>query len=254
MTQPDSTFTAYIDESGCSGDKFGNGSSDFLAIGATIIRDELLPGAMSIFDAARESAGSSTKYKKFSKENGKNRYLLTQKLGTAKLATCLVAIHKPSMQGTHIRDNHANEYNYLLKMLIERISWAVRDARELSGRKNGPCHLVLSEQRMYPYDEMFNYFAKLRKGAHNCRAEWKWISGEQPEIIRHEDETPVHLADIVASAFAMAIEPKDHGMTDDRFLRNFAGTIYQKHDKLFGLKLFPDREMRQRTEALQRLL
>jgi hypothetical protein len=107
---------------------------------------------------------------------------------------------------------------------------------------------------MYPYEEMFDYFRKLRRGAYNCRAEWAALSDEDPAVEKHEDETPVHLADIAASSFAMAIEPKMFGMTDDRFFRNFGPTIYAKHGKRFGRKLFPDREMQEKAAALQKVL
>jgi hypothetical protein len=254
MTGNLSTFTAYVDESGCSGNKFGDGSSQFLAMAAVIIRDDWLPEVMGVFDEARQERAVAVSFQKFSKETDKNRFVLSRLIGQRKVGTCFVAIHKPSMQGSYIRANHSNEYNYLLKMLIERVSWAVRDAKTLPNRQNGPCSIVLSEQRMYPYDAMFDYFQKLRNGAHNCRAEWGWIADTEPAVIQHNNEQPVHLADIAASAFAMAIEPKMHGMTDDRFFRNFSSTIYRKHGKTFGLKLFPDREMKDQAQGLVKLL
>lgn len=254
MARNVSTFTAYIDESGCSGGKFGAGSSQFLGMAAVIVRDSKLAEVMELFDCARSDLNSAKPFSKFSEESTKGRFLLSRHLGAAKIATCFVGIHKPSMAGSYIRDNHANEYSYLLKMLIERVSWAVRDAKVPVGWQNGKCSLVLSEQRMYPYDEMFDYVRKLRRGAHNCRAEWDAISGDELAVIKHANEEPIHLADIAASSFTFAIEPKSFGMTDDRFFRNFGPTIYQKHGKRFGLKLFPDKEMKATTEALNKLL
>ncbi|QHL91627.1 DUF3800 domain-containing protein [Sphingomonas changnyeongensis] len=254
MTRNLSTFTAYVDESGCSGSKFGDGSSQFLGIAAVIVRDSRLSEVMGLFDKSRELLNSAKPFRKFSEENAKGRFALSQQMGKAKICTCMVAIHKPSLAGTHIRENHANEYNYLLKMLIERISWAVRDAAQMPGGQNGKCSLVLSEQRMYPYDEMFAYLKKLRLGAHNCRAEWGVISEAEPVVLKHENEKPLHLADIAASSFTAAIEPKSLGMTDDRFFRNISPTLYQKHGKRFGLKLFPDKHMKSVSEALNKLL
>lgn len=42
-------------------------------------------------------------------------------------------------------------------------------------------------------------------------------------------------------------------MTDDRFLRQFGPTIYKKYGKMFGMKIFPDKEMKETTENLQKL-
>jgi len=242
-----STFTAFIDESGCSGGKFGEGSSEFLVMGATVIRDKYIAEVLKIFDAARDIRASQKTFKKFSKENDINRYVLTSLIGQSKVRTCFVAIHKPSMQGTYIRDNHANEYNYLFKILLERISWIVRDAPIIKNG-NGPCRIVLSEQRMYPYEDLFDYLDRLKAGKHNCSAAWEHLSDETPSILQHEDETPVHIADIAASSFAMAIEPKSHGITDDRYIRNLSPTIYCRYGRAFGVKLFPEREMRQRMQ------
>jgi hypothetical protein len=49
----------------------------------------------------------------------------------------------------------------------------------------------------------------------------------------------VHFGDIVASAFHRAIDPKKHGMTDDRFARNLIPTIYSRSGRPYGLKIFP---------------
>lgn len=115
-----SNFTAFIDESGCSGDQYANGSSAFLAMGAVIIRDDFLASVMDAFDEAREERQTTKAFKKFSKESDKTRFVLSKVIASKRLQTVFVAIHKPSMSGSYIRDNHANEYNYLLKMLIER--------------------------------------------------------------------------------------------------------------------------------------
>lgn len=223
-------------------------------MGAVIVRDEFLEDTLAAFDGARGERLQEREFRKFSEENDKGRFVLSQQIAAKKIRTAFVAIHKPSMLGSYIRDNHANEYNYLLKMLVERISWAVRDAATLPGRPNGPCSLVLSEQRMWPYPEMFAYIQKLREGQHNCRAHWEAISADEPDVVPHQNEQPIHLADIAASAFAMAIEPKMHGMTDDRFLRQFAPTIYEKHGKRFGLKIFPDKEMKGLATDIEKVL
>ena len=249
-----SNFTAYVDESGCSGDKYGTGSSSFLAMGAVIVRDDFLQDAVSVFKEAREEIGHKNEFRKFSEENDKRRFVLCRGLAGKRLRTAFVAIHKPSLAGSYIRDNHANEYNYLLKMLIERISWAVRDAPQIAGQVTGTCRLVLSEQRMWPYPEMFSYLQKLRGGSHNCKAHWPAMSGAEPDVVKHLNEQPIHIADLAASAFAMAIEPKMHGITDDRFFRLFGPTIYSKYGRKFGLKIFPDKEMQEQSTKLLKLL
>ena len=58
---------------------------------------------------------------------------------------------------------------------------------------------------------------KFGRDRYNCSAEWDYLD-ETIKVIPHENvEQPIHTADIVASAIHKAIEPKRHGMIDDRF-------------------------------------
>lgn len=95
---------------------------------------------------------------------------------------------------------------------------------------------------MYPYEKMASYMEKLRKGGHNCSAEWAFIDPDL-EVMPHADEHPIHLADYAASALHMACELKQHHMTDDRFQRNLHPVLYKRQahgkNKVYGLKFFP---------------
>lgn len=98
---------------------------------------------------------------------------------------------------------------------------------------------------MYSYDDFLTYLNKLRSEKnHNCRIEWEYLHiSDQIEAIPHADETAIHIADIAASAFHRAIEPKDHGMVDERFEINLAPALYRRHGKLYGIKLFPTQQI-----------
>lgn len=160
-----------------------------------------------------------------------------------------VALHKPSMAGSFTRAHHLEEYQYLCKFAIERVSWIARDSAAAKRMPDTKCKLIFSEQSMYPYDSLIEYLGKLRNGRmrYNSSIEWDYID---PEIgyMPHRDEHPIHLADIAASALHKAIEPKRHGMTDDRFQRNLGQAIYRKHSKPYGIKLFPGKEIGEMKE------
>lgn len=146
------------------------------------------------------------------------------------------------MNAPHIRSNHGHEYNYLFKMTLERISWFVRDHYQREPGKDRTVAVTLSEQKMYPYSDMLSYMKRLRGGGHNCSVEWDFVDPSLA-VTPHVDETPIHLADFAASALAMACEPKQHEMTDDRFQRNLSPVIYKRRahgvTKHYGLKFFP---------------
>lgn len=146
------------------------------------------------------------------------------------------------MNAPHIRAHHGHEYNYLFKMVLERVSWFARDLYQNQPGQDRNVKLTLSEQKMYPYEEMATYMEKLRKGGHNCSAEWAFINPDL-EVAPHVDEHPIHLADYAASALHMACEPKQHQMTDDRFQRNLHPILYKRRvrgeNRMYGLKFFP---------------
>lgn len=235
-----SEFVAFVDEAGCSGGKFGLGSSRFLVMGAVITRRCNLDDVLAVFREAREERGRGDKpFRKFSKSPDKDNFVLTKLLGRKPVKVAFVGFHKPSLAGTHIRANHGNEYNYMTKFMLERISWAVRDATKTGG--NHKADVFFSHQDMYPLGDLGQYIEKLKRGAgrYNTRANWEHLGEFLDEP--HADEGNMHLADLAASAFHMAVEPKQHDMTDERFLRNLLGRLYRGRDQRpFGLKLWPE--------------
>ena len=154
----------------------------------------------------------------------------------------MVALHKPSMAGSHIRSNAQKEYQFLVKWALERVSWIARRSAKARGGKpeENCCQLIFSEQKSYSYAELCDYLNKLQRGKerYNCSIEWDYLHTEVG-YERHRNEQPIHFGDIVASAFHRAIEPKIHDMTDDRFARNLIPTVYNRNGKYYGLKLFP---------------
>ena len=244
-----SEFVALIDEAGCSGGKFGKGSSEYLVMVAVVVRRCNLDNALAVFDEARaERCCEGKTFRKFSKSNDKDNFVITKLLGRKPIRTAYIGFHKPSLAETHIRKNHGNEYQYLSKFMIERISWAVRDAEKLGG--NQKCDLIFSQQDMYDLSEFTDYVTKLRlgRGRYNTRANWEHIGNISEEP--HADEGPTHLADSAASSFHMPIEPKLYGMTDERFFLNLSqATLYRgREGKPFGLKMWPEQAIKPAKE------
>ncbi|NYS26553.1 DUF3800 domain-containing protein [Rhodobacteraceae bacterium 2376] len=236
-----SEFIAFIDEAGCSGDKFGRGSSQFLVMGAVIVRRSNLSSVLNAFDEARKERGKGAdiSFRKFAKASEKDNFVLTRLLGRKPIKTAFIGFHKPSLAGTHIRANHGSEYNYLTKFMLERVSWAVRDAPKPCG--DHTAEVVFSHQDMYPLHDLQDYIERLKRGSgrYNTRANWEHLSAFTGEA--HSDEGRMHLADLAASSFHMAIEPKMHNMTDERHFGNLLPRLYRgAQNKPFGLKMWPE--------------
>lgn len=236
----DSRLICFLDEAGCSGDQYGKGSSQFLVVAGLVMARRDLELVPVFFDNCRKEKGAATVFNKFSKCGDRDRFLLTRNMGRLPVRIVQVAVHKPSMTGSFTRSNHKLEYQYLCKLVVERVSWIARDSARNHPGENNTCQLVFSEQTMYPYQDMAEYFSRLRRGRRkfNNSAEWAHIANEL-DITQHRNEEPIHLADIAASALHCAIEPKTHGMTDDRFQRNLHPVIYKKNDMKYGIKIYP---------------
>lgn len=82
----------------------------------------------AIFDGGREERGHNRRFKKFSSSNDKDNFVLTKLISQQKIRLIQVAAHKPSLDGSWIRSNHKNEYQYLMKFALERISWVARNS------------------------------------------------------------------------------------------------------------------------------
>lgn len=248
-TTPEPRLVAYIDEAGCSGDKYGTGSSKFLVIGAAVFSLTDEPAILSLFEAARAERGHNKAFLKFSKNNEKDNFVLTKELAKHPVRITQVALHKPSMAGSHIRTNHQEEYQYLTKFAIERVSWIARDAARGRDPKWHTVKLIFSKQELYPYEDIAKYLNLLRdgRGKYNCSIEWDYIH-ETFTAQKHKDETGIHIADLTASSLHKALEQKQHDMTDDRFERNLMPILYRKHGRCFGIKLFPRKEIQSLLE------
>ena len=209
-------------------------------MGALVVRRCNLDNVVAVFHEAREERSKGNKpFRKFAKAPEKDNFVLTKHLGRKPIRTAFIGFHKPSLVGTHIRASHGSEYNYLTKFMLERISWIVRDASSAGG--DHKAEVVFSHQDMYSVTELHSYIAKLQrgKGRYNTRANWEHLGDFTSES--HVDEGRMHLADLVASSFHRAIEPKQHGMTDERYFRHLLARLYRGRDaKPFGLKLWPE--------------
>jgi hypothetical protein len=241
-------FDAFFDEAGEHGDLFGNGSSRWIVMGAVIL-PRAYPGLIDdFFREAHNLAERRNQFKKFSHRRLRDvdRHVLTKLFPDFPITTVQVGFYKPSLGANWMRKNFIREYNYLIKFTLERISWAVRDLCNASRLREATCTVTFSQGEMHSYEDVSAYLRRLRQGhgRYNCSAEWCFID-PKVHLLPHADETETHLADITASALHRALEPKQADITDDRFERNLARTLYRRNRSVYGLKLFPSNAVQQ---------
>lgn len=243
-----SGFVAFVDESGCDGFEFSNGSTEFLVIAAIVMRRSNLSQLEDAIGAARAEAqkppGWAFKTFKKLKSSESQRWLLAKHFSSIRCRGVAVAIHKRGLQAASWQENQEDIYFHASKFLVERISWACRDTHSAQRESDPLCEILFSKQGKIRYENFQAYIAKLRESRqYNCRAEWLHIDESRIMAESHSDSDYRHLiADHFASAIGCALEAKMYGIFDDRYARIWAQKIYDYNGKKLGngLKFWPE--------------
>src|SRR4029079_7311328 len=146
------SYIAYIDESGELGSAYDKGSSEFLFMGAEIFPAWIPSLAKTLFEHAREiHPGIAKPCPKFQNCNDRSKHILSSLVAQYPIWTVHIGGDKPALTGKNIGLNKNRLYAYLLKFLLERISWFVRDQNHCHDPANYRCHLVFSKNESLPY-------------------------------------------------------------------------------------------------------
>lgn len=243
-------FTAYIDESGCDGFNFDGGSTGFLVLGALICRTANLgqyqDATAEIRKAVRKKDGwIFPSFKKLNTAPGQ-RWAIAKYLSATKCQVVAVAVHKPALTEQGWQQNKDDLYFQASKFLLERISWACRDTHNVGpAQPDGKVEIIFCKRGGLRYEDLVTYMNRLREDPkkYATKADWNHLD---PGLVRdepHDNDNPAHLAvDHFASALGCAIEEKDHGMFDDRYIRLWADRFYRSNGRVVGngLKVWPN--------------
>jgi hypothetical protein len=131
---------AFIDESGDAGFKIGKGSSPYFVIAVILFEDEINAEetALSI-KKLRRSLGKPDDFEfKFNKCNRQYREQFFAAIENCSFSICAIVFNKRNLYSNYLRENKKNFYNYALKMVLERNSALIKDAKirlDSSGEK-----------------------------------------------------------------------------------------------------------------------
>ena len=245
MGVPD--YYAFIDESGSEGDPDKTGGFEFLNLVAVVVRTRALQCLSDVWDRHRriERKSPGRIWQGFKETNSDaSKYLAASLLAVQPIKYVSVIGHKPSMFKLDHEAQHGDLYFLLSQYLIERISWAVRDANAKQGEADPRVRIVFSERKNTAYDQLIQYvqFVQENRGKVESNADWRFIDRNEIVARPHHTCTPLKSADFIAGAIASAIElNKKYGVSDDRFMIPLHRICYAYNGKRFknGLKLFP---------------
>jgi hypothetical protein len=167
-----------------------------------------------------------------------------------------VLLHKPSLNADEeIAWYHKKHriYFYLVRLLLERVSWSCRDSISVTNRKrgNGTARIVFSAREDLSYDDLAAYFSRLQEM--ETRIEWGVIRPDQFKVLKNGKHPGLQLADAIASGMYCCdhhCEPK----RTDEWARVLKPAVYHYRQKYigYGIKIFPseaEKKMAQRALA-----
>lgn len=131
-------------------------------------------------------------------------------------------------------DDHS--YLYTLRFLLERLSWLARDQQR-------GLHYTLAHVVRFKMERLREYEATLRAQSEaECQIAWAWLDPKGGRIDQPHRCELLQLADVAASATALAFEPDAFGNTEPRYLRELASRLYRRPTGAlmsYGLKMHP---------------
>lgn len=241
------SFVAYVDESGCEGNAVGRGASEFIVVAAIVIRVQNEPMLAEGLAEARITARKPEGWvwKTFKDLNSQSqRWLLCETFAARPIQCVAVSVHKPTLLKPEWHANHGDLYFYAAKMLAERISWVCRDGHRANPAEHPMCSIVFSDRQSLQYQNFQTHLRTLQGDPvrYSTNADWNHISPDLITSIPHDNNHAGLLAaDYWASSLGAALEFKEHGILDDRFIRAWGPKIYAPNGRKAGngLKFWP---------------
>jgi hypothetical protein len=128
-------------------------------------------------------------------------------------------------------------YLWAMRLLLERVSWYIRDHGGGSGI------VTFAHVRRFKVQKLHDYRAALQLAP--TQIHWASFEGHRFKVdVPHEAEL-LQLADTAASALYRAVEPDEFGNVERRYLEELRPKLYRRGSApvtSYGLKVFPVRE------------
>ncbi|UQB74702.1 DUF3800 domain-containing protein [Rhodococcus ruber] len=236
MSKP--VYTAYIDE---SGQRSRNGSSSPHFIMSALVVPQRKEDAAQDFlaelrTALRRRPGQILHWSKYTAHTDRLRASsdMGQRHDLFRISSVVVCKDHLPKPGEGFDQDAA--YLYTFRFLLERLSWLVKE-------RGGELHYVLGHVVRFQKEKLREYERRLRSlPSADCKIAWDHVNPKGGQIDQPSRVELLQLADIAASATAIAFNPDDNGFTEDRYLRNLLPILYRRNGgalTTYGLKMHP---------------
>lgn len=216
----------YIDESGDLGYQRG---SNWFCITAVIVEESDEKNLRSTIKKIKEKLNIS--YIHFVKIKGfGRRSFIVNKLNDESFT--IISVVSDTRKLDIAKKSTTLAYNYLSRLLIERVSWYLRD-NDMIG------NVLFSSRNSKKDEELVGYVAKMVKNSNNT------IASNHIGTVSYKKASEwdmLQLADVCASSIYQAHQPDDYGFRYPCFINKMINHLYTYDRKVlnYGMKYFPD--------------
>jgi hypothetical protein len=174
----------------------------------------------------------------------RGKRLLVQRIADngRRLRAISVLVHKASLDPGESAFYHEKHklYFYLVRFLLERVSWMCRDSDSIKNRKigDGTARIVFSAREDLSYDQLAAYFARLQEMQTSIH--WSVIKPTQFKVLKNGKHPGLQFADCIASAMYCCEHHCERKKTAD-WAKVLRAAAYQHQGKYlgYGIKIFP---------------
>ena len=224
---------AFVDESGDRGTRAA--SSDHFVFGGYVIAASDAPLVGVALRGLRTEFGCSATHEfHYHRLNHHRRLRVAEVLGGLPITSFLVAMCKRA--GGPRAPIHADQlYNWGARLLLERLSWYMRDSVTTSGKE---LSVTFAHAKGYQVAKMHSYVNVLK----GSQTEICWTSlSPKVRFSSTQVDERLQVADALSSAAGYAFQEK-HGHTEQKYLQLLAPTLWRRNGRLlpYGLKQHPN--------------
>lgn len=232
----------YIDEAGDRG--VSRASSAHFVTTAIAVRDDDDAKARAELDALRCSLGRQPgQVLHFQRFSHSQRLKAVQDLAGSSVAAifnvvlCKRGFREPSPADMRNIIKPDPMYLWAVRLLLERISWYVRDEGD------GPAIVTFGHVRRFRVQKLHDYRRALERDGTGVH--WAAFEGHRFRTATPEKVELLQFADTAASALFRALEPDEFGNHERRYLEELVPKLYRRDPgsiTSYGLKVFPSEE------------
>jgi hypothetical protein len=242
-------FVAYVDEAGDEGfGKLPDGNtaqSRWLSLGAAIVseaNDRYVPAwrdeIMSAFVSKKNQRDLH-----FRDLNHDQKVHACATIATKPVGACVVSSNKITIlaaEELEVFKRPQHLYNYLTRLLLERITHTCRRRAETEGAL-ASLKVVFSRRKGTDYGKMREYLEFLRDGREKMKPirsiDWSVLDPASIAVENHSVRAGLQIADLFTSAVWKAFEPNVYGRCENRYAKELSSRFIKIRGNALNLGL-----------------